>query len=249
MKVNDLVTRYSYNHDIVFRIIKIENGIAYLKGEVIRLLATANIKDLKLASNKSMLLEVPRLEENELRTGIIPGLILHIDGDEHYLKKAMQAYKEYNVPAIGCFINEDNIPFKIKELLLKHHPDIVVITGHDALEGENKNDINSYRHSLDFVKAVLEARSYQSNKDSLIIIAGACQSYYEALLKAGANVASSPTRDNIHLLDPVIIATLISKTSVSEYASIKEILNKTITRRLGGIETKGVARKIYLGGR
>ena len=96
---------------------------------------------------------------------------------------------------------------------------------------------------------MLEARSYQSNKDSLIIIAGACQSYYEALLKAGANVASSPTRDNIHLLDPVIIATLISKTSVSEYASIKEILNKTITRRLGGIETKGVARKIYLGGR
>ena len=103
-------------------------------------------------------------------------------------------------------------------------------------------------HSRDFLKSVLEARNYQSNKDSLVIIAGACQSYYEALLKAGANIASSPTRDNIHLLDPVIIATLIAKTDVSEYARIKEIINKTISKRLGGIETKGVARKVYLGG-
>lgn len=248
MNVNDIVTRYSHHHDIMFRIYKIENGIAYLKGKNIRLIADALIIDLKKVNNVNEE-NIPYLDNALLRQNTVPGVILHIDGDEHYLKKAMQAYKEYNVQAIGCFINEEDIPFKIKALLLKHHPDIVVITGHDALEGKAPNDINSYRHSLDFVKSVLEARNYQSNKDSLVIIAGACQSYYEALLKAGANVASSPTRDNIHLLDPVIIATLISKTSVSEYAAIKEIINSTITKRLGGIETKGVARKIYLGGR
>lgn len=246
MNIGDLVTRKVDNHKILFRIIKIEKDKVYLKGEYVRLIATANINELKLTDISQQEYTIPKIIE-ETRVKSIPGLILHIDGDEHYLKRAMEAYKTYNVPSIGYYISEEQMPYKIKELLHKHHPDIVVITGHDALEGE-RNNINSYLHSRDFLKSILEARNYQSNKDSLVIIAGACQSYYEALLKAGANIASSPTRDNIHLLDPVIIATLIAKTDVSEYARIKEIINKTISKRLGGIETKGVARKVYLGG-
>ena len=46
----------------------------------------------------------------------------------------------------------------------------------------------------------------------MFIIAGACQSNYEDLIKAGANFASSPKRINIHALDPAIIAVSISKT-------------------------------------
>ena len=50
------------------------------------------------------------------------------------------------------------------------------------------------------------ARQYESNRDSLIIVAGACQSHFEALLRAGANFASSPARILIHALDPLCIA-------------------------------------------
>lgn len=140
------------------------------------------------------------------------------------------------------------MPQKIPYLLKKHHPDVLVITGHDALDGKDKSDIRSYRTSAYFVDAVIQARNYQSNKDALVIIAGACQSYYEALLKAGANFASSPTRENIHLLDPVIIASEVSHTIVSHYVSVQDILSRTISHRLGGIDTKGVARRTFLGG-
>ena len=48
MKKGDLVTRYKYNHDIVFKIIDIKNNIAILKGECVRLSADAPIIDLKI---------------------------------------------------------------------------------------------------------------------------------------------------------------------------------------------------------
>ncbi len=247
MKINDLVKIKTDKTHTVFKIKEINNQEVLIQGDIIRLSKKVKLNELELVLANTPF-EIPRINELLVRQNTVPGLILHIDGDEHYLKKAMEAYKEYKVPAIGVYIKEENIVFKIKDLLIKHRPDIVVITGHDSLDGQDKNDLRSYLHSLDFVKAINEARLYQSNKDSLIIIAGACQSHYEALLQAGANIASSPSRENIHLLDPVIIASLISKTNVSEYALIREIINKTISKRLGGIETKGVARKIYLGG-
>ena len=46
----------------------------------------------------------------------------------------------------------------------------------------------------DFIKAIEEARKYEENQERLIIIAGACQSNYEELIKSGANFASSPSR-------------------------------------------------------
>ena len=48
MKKGDLVTRFKYNHDVVFKIVEIKNNIAFLKGECIRLSADAPISDLRL---------------------------------------------------------------------------------------------------------------------------------------------------------------------------------------------------------
>ena len=81
-----------------------------------------------------------------------------------------------------------------------------------------------------------------------MIIAGACQSYYEALIEEGANFASTPKRKNIHLLDPIIVASFIATTPISQEIDYQKVLNATYSKQIGGIETKGLARKQYFGG-
>ncbi len=98
-------------------------------------------------------------------------------------------------------------------------------------------------------EAAKKCREFNSNKDDLIIIAGACQSYYEILIKEGANFASSPTRSNIHLLDPIIVASFIANYRISEKIDIEYILSNTISKSLGGIESVGKARKLFVGGK
>lgn len=123
---------------------------------------------------------------------------------------------------------------QVVDLLEKHKPQILVITGHDALRKErDKSDISQYQHSYDYVEAIKNARVYQSDKDALIIIAGACQSYYEMLLASGANFASSPKRINIHALDPVYVASLVANESVRNYCDIEEIINHTSHKQSG----------------
>jgi spore coat assembly protein len=246
MEINSLVTRNKYNNDIIFRIIDIKDNRVMLKGEVVRLIADAEINDLRLFSlEEKKKVFLPKLKEED---NVIKGKVLHIDGDEYYLKKAIDTYSKYNINAIGYFIKESEMPYKIEELLKKHHPDIVVITGHDAYySNRDKFDINSYKNSLYYVESVKKARVFNSNKDDLIIIAGACQSYYEKLIEEGANFASSPTRSNIHLLDPIIIASFISNYRINEKIDIEYILSNTISKSLGGIESKGKARKIFVG--
>ena len=47
-QVGDLVTRISYNHDVVFKILNIRGEMAYLKGVQVRLYADAPLEDLQL---------------------------------------------------------------------------------------------------------------------------------------------------------------------------------------------------------
>ena len=138
---------------------------------------------------------------------------------------------------------EEDIPFKIRDLLEEYKPNIVIITGHDAYYNEKNKE---YKNSMNFVNAVKEARKYEKEHDKLIIIAGACQSNYEELIKAGANFASSPKRINIHALDPAIIATKISLTDVNNQIDVKSILKETKYGEsgIGGIITKGT---MYIG--
>ena len=80
----------------------------------------------------------------------------------------------------------------------------------------------------------------------MIIIAGACQSDYEDLIKAGATFASSPKRINIHALDPAIIATTLSLTKRTQVVDLISLLNKTKygPDGIGGIECNGL---MYVG--
>lgn len=52
---------------------------------------------------------------------------------------------------------------------------------------------------------------------------GACQSYFEALISAGANFASSPARILIDFLDPLIVAEKIAFTERYKYVTIDDI--------------------------
>lgn len=176
----------------------------------------------------------------------MPGKVLHLDGDSDYLQKCMTLYEKIGIPVYGIHCNEKEMPNKIGGLIDQYRPDILVITGHDAYsKAKGKiTDINAYRHSKHFVQTVKEARRKIPHLDQLVIFAGACQSHFESLIHAGANFASSPSRINIHALDPVYIVAKISFTPFMESINVWDVLRNTLTgeKGLGGIETKGVLR-------
>ncbi|MFZ3591020.1 sporulation peptidase YabG [Bacillus sp. DJP31] len=176
----------------------------------------------------------------------MPGKVLHLDGDHTYLKKCLALYEKIGVPVYGVHCSEVEMPERIVSLLEQIRPDILVITGHDAYsKSKGKvNDLKAYRHSRDFVQTVIEARKKVPHLDQLVIFAGACQSHFESLIRAGANFASSPSRVNIHALDPVYIVAKISFTPFMDRINVWDVVRNTLTgdKGLGGIETRGVLR-------
>ena len=178
----------------------------------------------------------------------LPGKILHIDSDKDYLKRCLDYYKKLNIWAMGINENEENIASTIIPLLEKYKPNIVVITGHDAYyKRKGKiNELKAYKSSAYFADAIRKAREYENSHEKLIIIAGACASHFEQLIKAGANFASSPKRINIHALDPAIIASSMSLSDINKDIDLKSILEKTKYGKdgIGGIITKGT---MYVG--
>lgn len=249
MKIGDLVTRNSYNNDIVFVITDIVNEIAYLKGNNVRLCADAPLNDLVISEARDDFdPEISDLKMDRSEYFYLPGKILHLDGDDDYLKKSLTFYKKAGVFAVGKKLLESEMPLVIDNLLNDIKPDILVITGHDAYYEKlgDKSDSSNYKNSKYFIDTVRRAREYESSHEKLVIIAGACQSNYEDLIRSGANFASSPKRVNIHALDPAIIATNISLTDKNETINIKELLSKTKYGKsgLGGILGKGM---MYVG--
>ncbi|OZB90288.1 sporulation peptidase YabG [Paenibacillus sp. XY044] len=178
----------------------------------------------------------------------VPGKVLHLDGDPNYLKKSLNLYEQLRVPAEGQYVNEAGMADALYRLLPRIRPDIVVITGHDGVLKHRQNQdlysLNSYKNSQNFVRAIQVARQFERHYDQLTIIAGACQSHFEALLQAGANFASSPGRILIHALDPVYVAAKASFTSVRDTINMTDVLHNTIsgTQGVGGIETRGSYR-------
>ena len=257
--IGDLVTRKSHNNDTVFKIINIENEIAILKGVNIRLIADSSISDL-VHVDKSLeqdLIKDDRSIINRMNDLInlnrdeyfyLPGKILHIDADKDYLDRCMKFYKEMNVLSYGVTLKEKDVASSLNEILERIKHDILVITGHDAYynkDGDYTN-MSNYKNSDNFIQAVKVARSYEKDHDKLIVIAGACQSNYEELIKAGSNFASSPKRINIHALDPAIIAASVSLSSKNKDIDLIKILGKTKygTDGMGGIITNGT---MYIG--
>lgn len=253
IKIGDYVTRNSYNNDTVFMVINIDNNIYYLKGLDIRLYADSYLDDLVKVDNPKRDDEFVDRAKEELKLDrseyfYLPAKILHIDGDADYLERCLKFYKDANVLAIGRTIKEDKIASEIGNLLEEYRPDVLIITGHDAYyrkEG-NIDDLNNYKNSNNFVKAVRIARAFEKSHEKLVIIAGACQSNYEELIKAGANFASSPKRVNIHALDPAIIATTVSLTERNKEIDLIKLLNKTKYGKdgMGGLLCNGL---MYVG--
>src|SRR5690625_3319817 len=176
----------------------------------------------------------------------LPIKVLHLDGDQTYLKKCIDLYRRLDLQVHGVHLNEKDMPLHIEELIKKIQPEMIVITGHDSYsrnKGE-KQDLKAYRNSTYFLETVRKARQVVPNLDQLIIFAGACQSYFESLIRAGANFASSPARINIHALDPVYIVAKIAYTSFVEKVNVFEVTRNTLTGKngLGGIETRGLLR-------
>ncbi|KIL53699.1 peptidase [Jeotgalibacillus alimentarius] len=263
--INQLVGRISYNCDVVFVVAAVEEresgSYAILYGRDIRLVADAPLKDLQLLDEDRLAeadQQIKEMKANRAKTSAdaekesgtlsfhLPGRVLHLDGDERYLKKCLKIYKDANVPHIGVHCPEKEMPDRIQELILRYQPQILVLTGHDAYlpaQGK-KSDLQAYRHSSSFVQAVKNARKILPYLDQLVIFAGACQSHFESLIYAGANLASSPLRVNIHALDPAYAASVISYTSIHSMFNVENILPHTLADEngIGGIETRGVLR-------
>ena len=249
-KIGDLVTRYSHGNDLVFSILSIKDNICYLKGINVRLIADANIDDLKVCDNPDKIENEddfldrikPSFELERDDYFYVPGKILHIDSDEDYLNRCLSYYRDAHLEVVGINKSESDIVNDIRDLLEEYNPNIIVITGHDAYY---KNHM--YKNSTNFIEAVKEARKYEKDHEKLVIIAGACQSNYEELIKAGANFASSPKRINIHALDPAIIATSVSMSPSSIDIDLKKILSQTKygSNGIGGIVTKGLMHVGY----
>ena len=188
-------------------------------------------------------------ECNQLEVFEIPGTVLHIDGDKEYLDLCLSTYKQLNIRATVFYIPECEQADRVKDLLMEYTPDILILTGHDGLLKGKKGfaNLDSYRNSRHFWRAVRKAREFEAGRDDLIIFAGACQSHYESLIRAGANFASSPRRVLIHAYDPVFIAEKVAFTPFNQMVDVKTALNDTVTGAdgVGGIETKGRLRIGY----
>ncbi len=271
----DLVTRISYDHDLLFRIGSIREKTVQLFGEDLRLEADAPIDDIVMVKSRDLekrrkkgkeqedfsyrlfrqdyqLMKEKREYQStegyyyEAQYFQLPAKVLHLDGDQMYLRKCIELYRRVGLQVHGVHVNEKEMPVKIGELVRKIQPDIIVITGHDAFSKNKgqKNDLRAYRHSRYFAETVREARNITPDLDQLIIFAGACQSHFESLIRAGANFASSPLRINIHALDPVYIAAKIAYTSFMDKVGVRDALRNTLTgdKGMGGVETRGLLR-------
>lgn len=264
VRVGDYVVRKSYGRDILFRIVAISGmGIARLKGISYRIIADAPINDLELAggmrfTNKETSI-MEQIDDNvklivEEKKDLLArpvlqktGKVLHIDGDTFYLNLCLRYYETLGVNAVGEHVLEADQPKRVRALIEKHNPDILVLTGHDALNKNYKStdNLKEYKNSSYFIEGVKEARSIRPYTEQLVIFAGACQSYFEKILEAGADYAASPNRVLIHALDPVFIVERIAYCPLNEVLSIEKALMYTITKfkGLGGYEILGKARK------
>lgn len=206
----------------------------------------SNIKNKKYNNNNFYRENINYNMYQKEKTFKRPGRALHLDGDEEYCKQCRDIYKKMGITAYVFNIEESEQYKQVYNLLQKYKPEILVLTGHDAFI-KRRNDIyniDNYKNSKYFVQSVLEARRYEHNLDNLVIFAGACQSYYEAIISAGANFASAPKRVLIDMMDPIIVAENVAYTSVNEFVSLENIISNTREgiSGIGGLQTRGQYR-------
>ncbi len=259
LKVGSFVVRKSYKKDIVFMISELNKHNAILVGYSTRLIADAPTSDLELVGDKEINSEKQKMKkivENVRKSNrkrkaqfskYLPGRVLHLDGDAGYLKTCQNVYNQMKIPAQCFFVNEEDLPYEITRFVKKLRPNIIVITGHDSFNKGDKRDLKNYKNSKYFVETVKKIREMHPSYEYPIIIAGACQSHFEALIGAGANFASSPKRVNVNSLDPTIIAIKCSITRYREKVDLVDAISETDKKAdgYGAVETNGCLRLIY----
>lgn len=262
---------------VIDKIIKRKNKSDYaiLKGLTIRIKADAPVEDLDIVSKREIDNSLRALEETirkraesrnviekeqinlmkmknlkRYREIIYTGKILHLDGDRRYMEKSIKYYRQLGLNAIVRNITENKQPIVIQRLLERYKPDILVITGHDSMikAGAEYNNIYNYRNSRYFIKTVNEARRWQPDMNKLVIFAGACQSYFEAIIMAGANFASSPGRILIDFVDPLIVAEKVATTDKNKLVTINQIVKEIREGEasVGGTSARGKMEKIIV---
>lgn len=115
--------------------------------------------------------------------------------------------------------------------------------------GARYRDIYNYRNSRHFIETVKEARKYdEKHSKNLVIFAGACQSYFEALMEAGANFASSPARILIDFLDPLVVAKSVAIADKNKYITIDDFVDELRDGKKGvnGLGARGKKNVIFL---
>ncbi len=241
IRKGDIVGRKSYGKDIYFKVVNIieikNEKVAILNGLFERIEADSLISDLEIIpknmvnerlekSSKIINKRINKYNYKRSYEKTVTGKILHLDGDRKYSEKSYNYYKKVGLNATVKNIPEYKQPKVVNRLLEIYKPDILVVTGHDGMlkKGKKYNDIFNYRNSRYFIETVKQARKYDKEKDEkLVIFAGACQSYFEALISAGANFASSPGRILIDFLDPLLVAEKIATTERYKFVTIDDI--------------------------
>ena len=146
VKTGDIVSRKSYNNDVVFIVNRvIKNKTAILTGLTTRLKADAYIEDLKILDKKEVEKSLKSIDsrivqetnskviqKNSIfvRTNkiIYTGRILHLDGDKRYSEKSNMYYKKMGLNAIVRNIPENRQANSVNTLIERYNPDILVVT-------------------------------------------------------------------------------------------------------------------------
>lgn len=255
VQVGDLVvSKDAKEKDCVYKVISINNESCTLKGVHYRIIKDDEVNNYKPVSEEVLHKEnqkendiVKRFLENKkerkerTKQRYILGKILHIDGDFDYLEKCLKLYNEVGIYAYGVLVDEKKMPLEIMKHISEVDPDVIVITGHDLYNDKGLKDISNYKNTKYFVQTVKTIRSLCENP---VIIAGACQSNFEALIASGADFASSPARINVHTFDPAVIAIKAATTSFAHVISSEEIYKYIENGRnaYGGLQTLGKMR-------
>ncbi len=253
-KLSDKVIALDEEEPIVYIINKIymlnNMEFAILIGYNFRKVRETVLNNLRKANESEIKKENTICKKYEMRlTNIrsrygkkyILGKVLHIDGDSHYLNKCLNMYKKIGLYAYGVMIDEEKMANEVLKYIYQINPDIIVITGHDLFNQKNIKDLNNYTNSKYYVDTVKEIRKVDKN---VVIIAGACQSNFEALIANGADFASSPKRINIHTFDPVVVAVKVATTSFGKIVNLEEVYKyiENGKNAIGGLETFGKMR-------
>lgn len=266
VKKGEYVTRKSYGNDIVFavdRIINLKHGnaLAILKGVTFRVEADAPLQDIekvdesrvinsKKEIDKMLIARINNYKKQTRGVNIKTGRILHLDGDRRYSEKSARYYKKLGLNAVVKNIPERMQAQVVRGLLERYKPDILIITGHDAMlkKGISYSNIYNYRNSKNFINTVKEARKWARSSSKLVIFAGACQSFFEALIDAGADFASSPGRILIDFVDPLIVAEKIATTDKSKFVSGHDISKeiKEGEKGINGVGAMGKKQAIFM---